>query len=161
MKILELLDELDEIVDSASSIPLTGKVLLDRNELMEIVKEARIVLPDEIKQAKWIKEERAKILDDAAEEASRIVKNAQREVETILEEAHNEANKLVERNEITERAKMRSEEILNETNERATEIQTGAYYYADDLLERFESNIEKMLDTVKRNRQELQRYKRD
>lgn len=161
MKILELLDELDEIIDSANTIPLTGKVLMDRNELMEIVKEARIVLPDEVKQAKWIKEERAKILDDAVEEASRIVKNAQREVDVMMEETRNEASKLVERNEITERAKMRAEEILKETNDRAFEIQTGAYYYADDLLERFENNVDKMLDTIRRNRQELQRYKKD
>jgi vacuolar-type H+-ATPase subunit H len=161
LKILELLDELDEIIDSANTIPLTGKVLMDRNELMEIVKEARIVLPDEVKQAKWIKEERAKILDDAAEEASRIVKNAQREIDTMMEETRNEASKLVERNEITERARIRAEEILKETNDRAFEIQTGAYYYADDLLERFENNVDKMLDTVRRNRQELQRYKKD
>ncbi len=161
MKILELLDELDEIIDSANSIPLTGKVLMDRNELMEIVKEARIVLPDEVKQAKWIKEERAKILDDAAEEASRIVNNAQREVEVIIDGAHNEAAKLVDRDEIVQNARIKSEEILKETNERAFEIQTGAYYYADDLLERFETNVDKMLDTIRRNRQELQRYKKD
>lgn len=161
MKILELLDEMDEIVDAAPSVPLTGKILLDRSELQEIIKESRLVLPDEVKQAKWIKEERGKILDDAAAEGASIVKNAQREVNTLLEEARAEAASLVERDEIVQQAKARAEEILREVNEKAVEIESGAYYYADDLLERFENNVDKILDTIRRNRQELQRYKRD
>ena len=41
MKVLELLDEIEEIVDTASGIPRSGKIMVDSNELLEIVKEIR------------------------------------------------------------------------------------------------------------------------
>ena len=58
MKVLELLDELDEIIEVASSVPVVRKVMVDPNEITEIVKEIRLELPDEIQQAQWIKNER-------------------------------------------------------------------------------------------------------
>ena len=57
MKVLELLDELDEIIEVASSVPVVRKVMVDPNEVTEIVKEIRLELPDEIQQAQWIKNE--------------------------------------------------------------------------------------------------------
>ena len=48
---------------------LFGKALIDREELLEIIKEIRIQLPDEVKQAQWIKEERQRILVEAQKEA--------------------------------------------------------------------------------------------
>ena len=67
MKVLELLNEIEEIVDTSSGFPLTGKILVDADEILEIVKEIRIELPDEIQQAQWIKEERQRILEEAKE----------------------------------------------------------------------------------------------
>ena len=68
MKVLELLDELDEIIEVASSVPVVRKVMVDPNEVREIVKEIRLELPDEIQQAQWIKNERQRILDEAKAE---------------------------------------------------------------------------------------------
>ena len=39
--------------------------MIDKEEVLEIIKEIRIKLPDEIKQAAWIKEERQRILAQA------------------------------------------------------------------------------------------------
>ena len=44
MKVLELLDEIVEIVDTSSGVPLTGKILVDAEEILEIVKEIRVEL---------------------------------------------------------------------------------------------------------------------
>ena len=62
MKVLELLEEIEEIVDTASGFPLTGKIMIDADELLEIVKEIRTELPEEIQQAQWIKGEQRRIL---------------------------------------------------------------------------------------------------
>ena len=51
MKVLELLDEIEDIVENSSRFPMTGKILVDAEELLEIVREIRIELPDEIQQA--------------------------------------------------------------------------------------------------------------
>ena len=68
MKVLELLEEIEDIVDTASGFPLTGKIMVDAQELLEIVKDIRAELPEEIQQAQWIKNERDRILDEAKTE---------------------------------------------------------------------------------------------
>ena len=48
MKVLELLDELEEIVDTSGSFPLTGKILVDADDILSVVADIRRVLPEEI-----------------------------------------------------------------------------------------------------------------
>ena len=38
MTLTNLVDELEDLVETASQIPLTGKVMVDRQEFMEILK---------------------------------------------------------------------------------------------------------------------------
>ena len=101
MKVLELLDEIEEIVDTASGFPLTGKIMVDAGEILEIVKEIRIELPDEIQQAQWIKNERQRILDEA-----------KREYEIVLRDAQAQVEALIENDAITVKAKVRADEIV-------------------------------------------------
>ena len=41
MRVLELLEEIEEIVDTAAGFPLTGKIMVDSQELLEIGKSVR------------------------------------------------------------------------------------------------------------------------
>ena len=115
MKVLELLDEIEEIVDTASGIPLSGKIMVDSNELLEIVKEIRTELPEEIQQARWIKNERDRILGEA--------KN---EYETIIRTAEEEAEDLIDNNHIMVRAKERAEQLMMTTENNIRELKLSA-----------------------------------
>ena len=44
MKVLELLEEIEDIVDTSSGFPLTGKIMVDSQELLELVREIRLEL---------------------------------------------------------------------------------------------------------------------
>ena len=55
MEVLSLLETIEEMLNKSASIPLTKKSLVDRDELIDVVKEIRLKLPDELKQAKWVK----------------------------------------------------------------------------------------------------------
>ena len=68
MKVLDLLGEIEEIVDTSSGVPLTGKIMVDSNEILQLVNEIKDALPDEIQQAQWIKNERDRILGEAKTE---------------------------------------------------------------------------------------------
>ena len=72
MRVLELLEEIEEIVDTAAGFPLTGKIMVDSQELLEIVREIRAELPDEIQQAQWIKNERERIIAEARHSTRRL-----------------------------------------------------------------------------------------
>ena len=62
-------------------------------QILDLLKEVRVKLPDEVKQAKWIKEERQRILLES-----------QKEAEMIIKEAENRIVSMVDENEITRKA---------------------------------------------------------
>ena len=70
MKFKELIDELEEFVEDAGKIPLSGgKCLINKEELFGIIEQIRLTYPEDIKQAEYVKKERDRILQDAEKEA--------------------------------------------------------------------------------------------
>lgn len=136
MKVLELLDELDEIIEVASSVPVVRKVMVDPNEIQEIVKEIRLELPDEIQQAQWIKNERTRILNEA-----------KAEYETIINDANSKADRLVEADEITLKAKQRADEILRIARENSSVMKMSILDYTDSMLYNLQEKVDKMYST--------------
>ena len=48
MKVIELLQEIEDILDTSGGFPLTGKVMVDPDEIRNLLKEIRDELPEEI-----------------------------------------------------------------------------------------------------------------
>ena len=72
MEIFTLLDELEDILDRSRNLPFSAKTVVNKEEILDLLKEIRLKLPDELKQAKWVKEERQRILVEAQKEADDI-----------------------------------------------------------------------------------------
>ena len=148
---LELIDELEEIIDKGASVPFSGRCILDREELMDLVQELRLKLPDDIKQAKWIKEERQRILQEAQSEADGIIKAANEKGISMINE-----------HEITQQAMEHARQIVEKAKAEALAIQESSYNYADSLLETVEKvsvssmkELEQCISIVRNNRSEL------
>ncbi|HHX93065.1 MAG TPA: ATPase [Clostridiales bacterium] len=133
MKVLELLDELDEIIEVASPVPMFKKVVVDPAEIQEIVKEIRLELPDEIQQAQWVKNERSRILEEA-----------KAEYESLLNEAMKKAEALVETDEITVKAKARAEEIIRVASEHSSIMKMSILDYTDSMLYNLQEKMDQM-----------------
>ena len=131
MRVLELLEEIEEIVDTATGFPLTGRIMIDSEELLEIVREIRSELPDEIQQAQWIKNER-----------ERIIAEAKQQYEAVIEDAQKQADALVENNDITVKSKLRADELMNVTESTAKQLKIGTYEYLDGILYNFQGKME-------------------
>ena len=131
MRVLELLEEIEEIVDTAAGFPLTGKIMVDSQELLEIVREIRAELPDEIQQAQWIKNER-----------ERIIAEAKNQYEAVIEDAQKQADALVENNDITVKSKLRADELMRVTENTAKQLKIGTYDYLDGILYSFQGKME-------------------
>ena len=144
MEIFTLLENLEEIIEKSKNMPFTSKGLVDRDELLDIIKEIRIQLPDELKQAKWVKEERARILVEAQKEADDIVKEAENRIISMIDE-----------HEITRKAYEQKAQIIETANEMSREISKGTKDYADNVLENIETALQKALETIQNNRREL------
>lgn len=148
MKVIKLLEEMEEIVENSATIPFAQKVLVDRNELLELIKEVRILMPDEIKQAQWIKEERQKILAEA-----------QNEADIVLEEANKHIIEMIDKDEITLHANENAEKIVSQAKTTAKEMRLGAKEYTDELLFSAEKHMFTLIETIKENRRELKEMK--
>ena len=48
MDILNLLERIEDIVEEASKVPLSNKVMIDKEEVLEVINDIRLKLPDEI-----------------------------------------------------------------------------------------------------------------
>lgn len=140
MEIFELLESLEDIIERGRSLPFTNKGVIDKDEILDIVKEIRLKLPDELKQAKWVKEERQRILVEAQKEADGIVKEAENRIIAMIDE-----------HEITRKAYEQKKEIIENANERAREISNGTKEYADSLLLHTEDVLTKTLDNLGKN----------
>jgi vacuolar-type H+-ATPase subunit H len=144
MEVLKLIDEIEDIVESGTGVPFSGKVMVDKFEILEILKEIRIKLPDEIKQASWIKDERQRILAEA-----------QKDADTLLKETEYRLEELVDQDEITKKASSRAEEIITKAQSNAKEIRLGALEYADSLMEETQENLKELIQLINENRKEL------
>ncbi|MGN0710597.1 MAG: ATPase [Anaerovoracaceae bacterium] len=133
MKVLELLDEIEEIVDTSTSFPLTGKIMVDAEEILEIVKEIRVELPDEIQQAQWIKDERQRILEEA-----------KKEYETVITDAKRQAEVMIENDDIVVQSKMRADEIMRIAEENCKQLKLNTFDYIDSILFNFQDKMEQL-----------------
>lgn len=144
MDVLSLIDEVEDIVEAGTSVPFTGRVMVDKDEILDIIKEIRIKLPDEIKQAAWIKDERQRILADA-----------QKDADTILNEAEYRLEEMVDQQEIIKTANKRAEDIILKAQTNAKEIRLGAMEYADGLLKGTQEELKEIIQLLNENRKEL------
>ena len=144
MEIFTYLETLEEMLENSRSLFFTNKVIVDKEVILDIIKEIRIKLPDELKQAKWVKEERTRILVEAQKEADGIVKEAENRIISMIDE-----------HEITRKAYEQKAQIIETANEMAREISNGTKEHADDLLAKIELVLQDVLTTVQNNRKEL------
>lgn len=142
-----ILDEIEELIDSSARIPMTGKILLDDEILLDYLDRIRTGLPEELRQAKWLTKERQRLLQEAEAESQR-----------ILEEARIYVTKMASENEIVREARAHAEEIILQAKKEAKELRVGAKDYADDVLRQLEHTLGKSIHAVKKGREELEMY---
>lgn len=143
MDIMEIIDMMEETITKASSVPLTGKIMMDKDELLDFLQEMRLVYPEELKEAKWVKTERQRILDEAEERADAIKKSAEETQERLIDE-----------HEITRQAYEKAEAIRDMSERDAREIKMDTDRYVDEILADVEHRLDLLLRKVREDREE-------
>lgn len=142
MDVIKLIEYLQEIIDTSSKVPMTGKVMVDKKEVLEVIDKILNCLPAEFKKAQWVFEEKERILSEAI-----------REAETLKKENVELLKRQIENHDITKEAKNRAQEIISSAQRDAKVMRLGARDYADEVLSQLEKEVnehsEKMLNNVK------------
>lgn len=145
MNINENLELLDDMLDTAWSMPLSGgKCLVDIDKIRTVIDDIRLNMPSEVKQAKLIVNDRKVIIEDARKEA-----------ESIVRVADERAKKLVETNEIVRQSQERAKEIILQTNNQNKELKRATNDFIENALKNSEEILGAALQEIKSTRQAL------
>lgn len=144
MEFYKYIERLQHMVNNGSKFPFSSKVLIDKEQALDLIDSLLRSLPEDLKNAKITIEDRQRILIDA-----------QNQAEIIIKEAEDTIEKMVNEDEVTKLAQEKSDQILSFTKQTAREIRSGANDYADEVLSQLDQQLTKILKTVKRGRQEL------
>ena len=144
MDVLKYVDDLEDIVETSSTIPLTGKIMVEKEEILDILENLRRDLPLELTEATQIRKDKDLIIKDAHKEAEKIIQGAKAQ-----------ADQLVTEDELVRKANARAQELMDTANEESNQIRTGARDYADKLLEQTQVQLSDVIKLLNENRQEL------
>lgn len=145
MTVEEYLDQIDEMIDKAWSLPLSGgKCVVAAEQLRDCVDGIRANLPIEVRQAKAIVTDRADIIATARKEA-----------EGIVRQAEERARRLVQQEEVVRQAQEKATEMLNQAQQKSREMRRSAYDFSEDMLKRTEETLAQRLGEVRQVRQSL------
>ncbi|WP_026882332.1 ATPase [Clostridium akagii] len=142
MNVIKLLEYLEEIVDTSSKVPITGKILVNKKEIIKTLDDIMSQLPDELKKAQWVLNEKDKIISDALKEAEKI---RQKNVEQIMKD--------IQSHDISKEAKKQADKIISDAQKASREIQIGSREYASEVLADLDREVKEssqiMLSNVK------------
>lgn len=142
MSIEEILDQLDELIDRAWSLPLTGgRCVVDADKVRELLDDVRLNLPTEIRQAQSIVADRTEIVEAAKKEG-----------EAIIARAEKRAAALVDEQEIVRQSKNRAAELTQQAQQQAREMRQSAKDFVDNILKSTEETLAASLTEVKGTR---------
>ena len=143
-----ILKDLEEAVAGASRMPLSSKVLVDGDTILTCVDRIYAALPEELKQAQKVLEHSDKLLESVEGQSKRIIMEAREQAEQLTQET-----------EIYRAATEQAQELLNKAESASIQLRHESIHYCDDVLHQLEENIEKMLASIRKNREDLRSFK--
>ena len=142
MKIDEILDLMDELLDKAVTVPFTNKkTLVDTEKLREYIDSIRYNLPSDIQQAKEIQNDKALIITEANKKA-----------EVIIKKAEDRAKVLVSNEEVLKQAKEQATEITAQAYAMDREIRNAISEKVDSMLASTEDSLTATINSIKNTR---------
>ena len=145
MSIEEILDMMDETLDKAWSLPLSGgRCVVDVERLRDLIDDIRVNLPGELTQAQSVLADRGEILA-----------GAKRESETVVRKAEERAKAMIAQENVVKQAQAKAADILSQAQVKARELRNASHEFSDDALRSTEEVLAKSLADVRATRQAM------
>ena len=141
-RIEQIIEEIEQYIDRCKFQPLsTTKIIVNREELLELLTELRLKTPDEIKKYQSIIKNRDEILNKAKSDADALLQQTAVQTNELINEHEIMQQAFVKANEIVQEATNHAQQILDSATEDANNIRMGAIQYTDEML----SNMQRIL----------------
>lgn len=143
----DILNELDELIDHAWTLPLSGgRSVVDVEKVRELIDDVRLGMPAEIKNARMIVSDRTDIIAAARKES-----------ESIIRRAEERARALIDEQEIVRQASQKAAEIVGQAQLKAREMRTATTDFSEAQLKRAEDALLQSYNDVKNARISLKK----
>ena len=147
--IFGIIDKLESFAASGKKFPMSRKMFVDAEKLLELVDQLRVAVPQDVSEAEEVLRKREELLNQSLGEARRIRASAENEFRSRIDD-----------NELTQEAKKQSEKLVEETQEKAQRIldaadsdanerRSSADKYSQEVLYKLEQEVAALLGTVR------------
>jgi regulator of protease activity HflC (stomatin/prohibitin superfamily) len=140
---------LEFIVTGAKRLPMSRKLLMDPDQLMELVDQLRVTVPKDVADADEVLRKRDELLNQSLGEARRIRASAETEFRDRIDE-----NELVhgaekQAEQLVQEAQQKAQHILDIADNDAASRRSSADEYAQEALYKLEQDVAGILSTVR------------
>ncbi len=150
-RIEQIIEEIEEYVESCRYQPLsTTKIVVNKEELEELLRELRLKTPDEIKRYQKIISNKDAILADAQSKADNIIAEAQAHAKELVAQTEIMQQAYAQANETVNTANQQAQGILDSAQQDANNIRMSAISYTDDMLANLSQIMGNALADVRR-----------
>lgn len=146
-RIEQIISDIEEYIESCKYQPLsTTKIVVNKEEIEELLRELRLKTPDEIKRYQKIINNKDAILQDAQAKADSIIAAAQAKAQEMVNQHEIMQKAYAQANETINQANAQAQEVMRTATEDANSIRLSAITYTDELLENIGSIVSNTLD---------------
>ena len=154
--VIAALDQLEDLIEQARSVPLSANAMVNRAELLDLIDQAREALPDDLVAADAVvadadavlgradsaaevtieeaRDQASHLVSRATEEAEATRSQARSDAESTIADAKAQAERLVSTENITHLAEDRARQIVAEAKSTDAQLRRGADDYAAKTL---------------------------
>ena len=141
-RIEQLIDEIEEYIDSCKYQPLSNtKIIVNKEEMDELLRELRMKTPDEIKRYQNIISNNEAILNDAREKAQSLINEATEHTSELINEHEIMQRAYAQATEVVELATQQAQDIVDNATMEANAMRESMMQYADDMMANIENII--------------------
>lgn len=146
-RIEQIIGEIEEYVDSCKFQPLsTTKIVVNKEEIEELLRELRLKTPDEIKRYQKIINNKDAILEDAQTKADALIADAQARAQELVTQHEIMQKAYAQANDTINAANKQAQEILDSATQDANSIRLSAITYTDDMMASIGSVLNQTLE---------------
>ena len=150
-RIEQLIDEIETYIDNCKYQPFSNtKIIVDKEEIDELLRELRMKTPDEIKRYQKIISNKEAILNDARAKAEALINDVTIHTNELINEHEIMQQAYAQANEVVTMATKQAQDILDNATIEANNMRSAAMQYTDGIL----ANVENLLTQTMKTTQD-------
>jgi vacuolar-type H+-ATPase subunit H len=137
--LLSLVDQLQEEIEAAPRLPLSDRVVVSSDILLDLVDALRNAVPQDVIEAERILEARHRLVEDARDKAEQMLEDAREQSKFMLQEHH-----------IVKAAQMKADRLLNQAQREADQLIAEARQTVQGLFNQFEDEGMRLVAEIRK-----------